>query len=353
MASISIKNLDKTFGKDVRVIQNFNLEIVDGEFIVMVGPSGCGKSTLLRIIAGLEDLTAGEVFIGNDIVNEIPAKKRNIAMVFQNYALYPHMNVYQNLAFGLKLRKFPKPEIEKIISETAAILEIEELLSRKPKALSGGQRQRVALGRAIVRDPQVFLFDEPLSNLDAKLRLQMRTEIKKLHDRLKTTMVYVTHDQVEAMTMGDRIAILKDGVIQQLGTPQEVFSRPTNIFVGSFIGSPPMNFISGNIQNNKFINEIMEIELIDVKVGKSAEGSKVTLGIRPGDIALNDEGIHLKLIASELLGDETILHLSAGDDTILVKLPSIYNAKIGDEIGVRFNLSEIHLFNSKGKRISN
>jgi len=181
----------------------------------------------------------------------------------------------------------------------------------------------------------------------------MRTEIKKLHDRLKTTMVYVTHDQVEAMTMGDRIAILKDGVIQQLGTPQEVFSRPTNIFVGSFIGSPPMNFISGNIQNNKFINEIMEIELIDVKVGKSAEGSKVTLGIRPGDIALNDEGIHLKLIASELLGDETILHLSAGDDTILVKLPSIYNAKIGDEIGVRFNLSEIHLFNSKGKRISN
>ncbi len=353
MASISIKNLDKTYSKDVNVIRNFNLEIVDGEFIVLVGPSGCGKSTLLRIIAGLEELTAGEVYIGDDLVNDIPAKNRNIAMVFQNYALYPHMNVYQNLAFGLKMRKMPKQDIEKIIDKTAAILEIKDLLNRKPKALSGGQRQRVALGRAIVRDPKVFLFDEPLSNLDAKLRVQMRSEIKGLHKRLKTTMVYVTHDQVEAMTMGDRIVIIKDGEVQQLGTPQEVFSCPANKFVGSFIGSPPMNFITGQMQGNIFFNEYVKIDISDADVSIPSNGELVTLGIRPGDISIDDQGTKLTVIASELLGDETILHLSAGEETILVKLSSIFDTSIDGEVGIKFDSAGIHLFDPQGKRIDN
>jgi len=271
--------------------------------------------------------------------------------VFQNYALYPHMNVYQNLAFGLKMRKMSRPEIDKIIDKTAAILEIRDLLNRKPKALSGGQRQRVALGRAIVRDPQVFLFDEPLSNLDAKLRVQMRSEIKALHKRLKSTMVYVTHDQVEAMTMGDRIVIIKDGEIQQLGTPQELFAYPANIFVGSFIGSPPMNMITGRMRGSVFHNEYLEIDISGAEVNIPDDGGIVTLGIRPGDISLEDKGVQLPVIASEQLGDETILHLSAGEETISVKLTSIFNTRIDDVVGVEFDPAGIHLFDPYGKRI--
>ncbi|HAE86667.1 TPA: glycerol-3-phosphate ABC transporter ATP-binding protein, partial [Candidatus Marinimicrobia bacterium] len=251
MAQIVLKNIDKTFDERQKVIDNLNLTIHDGEFLVLVGPSGCGKSTTLRLIAGLESATAGDIFIGETCVNHIPPKDRDISMVFQNYALYPHMTVHDNIAFGLKLRKYPKEEIEQRVQEAADILEIHSLLKRKPKQLSGGQRQRVALGRAIVRKPKVFLFDEPLSNLDAKLRVQMRAEIKKLHRQLKTTMVYVTHDQVEAMTMGDRIAIMKDGIIHQLDTPMEIYQNPADIFVAGFIGSPSMNFIPAVITDDQ------------------------------------------------------------------------------------------------------
>lgn len=243
MASVKLVNLSKTFEKNVIAVNKANIDIADKEFVILVGPSGCGKSTTLRMIAGLEDITEGEIYIDDRLVNDVPPKDRDIAMVFQNYALYPHMTVYENMAFGLKLRKFPKKEIEARVKEAAEILEIEKLLNRKPKALSGGQRQRVAVGRAIVRKPKVFLFDEPLSNLDAKLRVQMRTEISKLHLKLETTMIYVTHDQMEAMTMGDRIVVMKDGWVQQIDTPLNLYNKPINKFVAGFIGSPAMNFM--------------------------------------------------------------------------------------------------------------
>ena len=253
MAKVSLKNVHKTYkgdkGKDVVAVTDFSLEIADREFVVFVGPSGCGKSTTLRLIAGLEEITQGEIFIGDRKVNDVAPKDRDIAMVFQNYALYPHMTVYENLAFGLKLRKYPKAEIKKRVNEAAKILGIETLLDRRPKALSGGQRQRVAVGRAIVRQPKVFLFDEPLSNLDAKMRVQMRTELTKLHQRLQATMIYVTHDQIEAMTMGQRIVVMKDGVIQQVDTPLALYNSPRNIFVAGFLGSPPMNLINGKLKN--------------------------------------------------------------------------------------------------------
>lgn len=252
MAEIKMNNITKKYDGKVTAVENFNLDIDDKEFIVFVGPSGCGKSTTLRMIAGLEDITEGELYIGDRLVNDVAPKDRDIAMVFQNYALYPHMNVYDNMAFGLKLRKFKKDEIERRVKEAARILGLEQFLDRKPKALSGGQRQRVALGRAIVRDPQVFLMDEPLSNLDAKLRVQMRAEISKLHQRLQTTTIYVTHDQTEAMTMATRIVVMKDGVIQQVGTPKEVYDTPENVFVGGFIGSPAMNFLHGNLKDGAF-----------------------------------------------------------------------------------------------------
>ena len=261
MASVKLNNIKKVFGKDTLVIPDITLDVIAGEFLVLVGPSGCGKSTILRMIAGLEEPTMGKIHIGDRNVTNLPPKDRNIAMVFQNYALYPHMNVFNNLAFGLKIRKIHRDEINKRVQTAAEILKIEDLLDRKPKELSGGQRQRVALGRAIVRKPKVFLFDEPLSNLDAKLRIEMRAEIKKLHKELGTTMIYVTHDQVEAMTMGDRIVILNQGVIQQVGTPMEVYRNPENIFVAGFIGSPPMNLISGMIKNRKFKNEFLSINL--------------------------------------------------------------------------------------------
>jgi multiple sugar transport system ATP-binding protein len=264
MAKVTLKDVYKIYPNNVVAVNDFNLEIADKEFIVLVGPSGCGKSTTLRMIAGLEDISKGEIYIGDRLVNDVPPKDRDIAMVFQNYALYPHMTVYENMAFGLKLRKVPKREIDAKVREAAKILNIEGLLNRKPKALSGGQRQRVALGRAIVRNPQVFLMDEPLSNLDAKLRTQMRTEILKLHQRLNTTFIYVTHDQTEAMTMGDRIVVMKDGLVQQIASPKEIFDHPKNLFVAGFIGSPPMNFIPAQlvVNDNKYSWPFMEIRLI-------------------------------------------------------------------------------------------
>lgn len=353
MASIKISNLYKSFEKNKNVVDDFNLQIEDGEFIVLVGPSGCGKSTLLRIVAGLEYETSGSIHIGKDLVNDIPAKNRNIAMVFQNYALYPHMNVYQNLAFGLKLRKTEKSEIERLVQQAADILEIGDYLHRKPKELSGGQRQRVALGRAIVRDPQVFLFDEPLSNLDAKLRVQMRAEIKKLHKRLGTTMVYVTHDQVEAMTMGDRIVVMKDGFIQQVGSPDTVFHSPANKFVGSFIGSPPMNFIKGKVDG-----EFLDTGKYRFPLGTSGKLSEmnqkeIIIGVRPTDIHIGKPGVELPLLVAEPLGDESIVHLELGADTLIIRVASELTNNLTDQVPVSFAPEKLHYFDALSeKRIS-
>ena len=352
MASLKLENIYKSFVKDQIVIDNFSIAIKDGEFLVLVGPSGCGKSTLLRIIAGLEEADSGDVFIGDRLVNNIHPKDRDIAMVFQNYALYPHMNVFDNLAFGLKLRKVDKSEITERVEEAAKILEIEDLLARKPKELSGGQRQRVALGRSIVRDPKVFLFDEPLSNLDAKLRVQMRTEIKKLHKRLKTTMVYVTHDQVEAMTMGDRIIVLKDGIVQQVGSPVEVYHNPINMFVAGFIGAPAMNFITGDIKNAQLVCDSFSIDLSELSEINKHEGQKVIFGIRPEDIHLDTNGFSLPLLVMEPLGNETLLHLEGKHTAILAKVRSTDATELGDNVNIRFDTKQICLFDCKSlKRI--
>ncbi len=312
----------------VVAVQEFNLEIADKEFIVLVGPSGCGKSTTLRMIAGLEDISGGELYIGNRLVNDVPPKDRDIAMVFQNYALYPHMTVYDNMAFALKLRHAPKDEIDKKVKEAAEILDITQYLGRKPKALSGGQRQRVAIGRAIVRNPQVMLMDEPLSNLDAKLRNQMRAEIIKLRQRINTTFIYVTHDQTEAMTLGDRIVIMKDGFIQQIGTPQEVFNHPYNLFVATFIGTPQMNlFENAELvkENGKYAVKLdnLTVELSAEKQAALAKNNvapqKVVLGVRPEHIELADEGIAAKVDVSEMMGSSVHLHVTAmGRDVVLV-----------------------------------
>ena len=327
MASVRFENVSKLFDKKVVAVEQFSLEIRDKEFVVLVGPSGCGKSTTLRMIAGLETPSTGNIYIGGQLVNDIRPKDRDIAMVFQNYALYPHMTVYENIAYGLRLRHFPKKVIDEKVREAARSLAITELLDRKPKALSGGQRQRVAIGRAIVREPKVFLMDEPLSNLDAKLRNQMRAEIMLLRKRIDTTFVYVTHDQVEAMTLGDRIVIMKDGVIQQVGTPQEVFSRPANQFVGGFIGTPQMNFFDGELLLE---DGVYSARLGDRKVALSAEkqqrlresgvgAQKIVLGIRPEHIALGDEGIPAVMGVSEMMGSSIHLHLSAlGQDVVVV-----------------------------------
>src|SRR5213593_3395187 len=292
MAQVMMKELNKKYD-EVHAVKDVNLHIRDKEFMVLVGPSGCGKSTTLRMVAGLEEITAGEITIGDRVVNDLPPKDRDIAMVFQNYALYPHMTVYDNMAFGLKMRKFPKVEIQKRVQEAAEILGIQELLKRKPRQLSGGQRQRVAVGRAIVRHPQVFLFDEPLSNLDAKLRVQMRVELKRLHERLETTAIYVTHDQVEAMTLGDRVVVMKDGWVQQVGDPMQVYSRPQNKFVAGFIGSPAMNFIPATIneQNGSLHSETSSLK-VKVPADRAArlgayKGQTVTLGIRPEDLRVS------------------------------------------------------------------
>ena len=292
MASLSLKNINKTYDNGYCAVKNFNLEIADKEFIIFVGPSGCGKSTTLRMIAGLEDITSGELWIGDKLVNDVEPKDRDIAMVFQNYALYPHMTIYDNIAFGLKLRKTPKHEIDKLVHEAAKSLDIEHLLDRKPKALSGGQRQRVAMGRAIVRNPKVFLMDEPLSNLDAKLRVQMRIEISKLHQKLGTTIIYVTHDQTEALTLGTRIVVMKDGIVQQVDSPIDLYQKPKNLFVAGFIGSPQMNFIDAKVVSNGTDVSLTfgshSIKLPEAKakalISNGYDGKTVVLGIRPEDI---------------------------------------------------------------------
>ena len=348
--------------KGVVAVQEFNLEIADKEFIVLVGPSGCGKSTTLRMIAGLEDITEGELYIGDRLVNEVAPKDRDIAMVFQNYALYPHMTVYDNLAFALKLRHTPKDEIDKAVKQAAEILDITQYLGRKPKALSGGQRQRVAIGRAIVRNPKVMLMDEPLSNLDAKLRNQMRAEIIKLRQRIDTTFIYVTHDQTEAMTLGDRIVIMKDGFIQQIGTPQEVFVHPYNLFVAGFIGSPQMNFFDAKLVkvNGKYAVQLdtLTVELSEEKQAALAANNvaeqEITLGVRPEHIGLGDTGIESKIDVGEMMGSSVHLHVTAmGRDVVLVvSTMNMTGAEVaalttGTTVNFNFNGNVCHVFNKE------
>lgn len=331
MATLNLKNIDKVYDNGFQAVYNFNLDIEDKEFIVFVGPSGCGKSTTLRMIAGLEEISGGELYINDRLVNDMPPKERNIAMVFQSYALYPHMSVYDNLAFGLKLQKFSKEVIDEKVKNAARILEIEELLDRKPKQLSGGQRQRVALGRAIVRDADVFLMDEPLSNLDAKLRVQMRSELIQLHRRLGTTTIYVTHDQTEAMTMASRIVVMDRGYVQQIGTPKEIYSAPVNKFVASFIGSPAMNFIEGRIENGSFVAGDLSFKLPSRKahIAKEYDGKEVFLGIRPEELRLKEYNLEefeesvefeMDVTVSELLGHEYILHGAIAGQKVVSKI---------------------------------
>ncbi len=365
MAQVILTDVTKIFGEDVYAVQKFNLEIKDKEFVVIVGPSGCGKSTTLRMVAGLEEISSGEIKIGETVVNDISPKDRDIAMVFQNYALYPHMTVYENMAFGLKLRKYPKDEIDKRVTDAAKILEIEHLLKRRPKELSGGQRQRVAVGRAIVRKPAVFLFDEPLSNLDAKLRVQMRAEIQKLHSRLKTTMIYVTHDQVEAMTMGDRIVVMKDGYIQQVDNPIHLYNSPTNKFVAGFIGSPSMNFLSGKIESKgstlyfKAGNMTLILpESFNEKLALYA-GKEIALGIRPEDIydkvfiAQPKEGTTFRAIVEviEPMGNEIFLYLKINDNSIIARVSPQTNVKINQEMELVINISSVHIFDLETEKI--
>lgn len=331
MATLRLEGINKVYDNGFQAVYDFNLDIKDKEFIVFVGPSGCGKSTTLRMVAGLEEISSGELYINDVLVNDVSPKDRNIAMVFQSYALYPHMTVYDNMAFGIKLQKMPKDTIDEKVRKTAKILEIEDLLDRKPKQLSGGQRQRVALGRAIIRDAQVFLMDEPLSNLDAKLRVQMRSEIIELHRSLDTTTIYVTHDQTEAMTMATRLVVMNKGYIQQIGTPKEIYQKPVNKFVASFIGSPAMNFIEGEIKKGKFVANDLEISFAPEKQAKvnAYEGKKVTLGMRPEELVASDfvtempevpNTLHMDVSVVELLGHEFIVHGKVAGTRILSKL---------------------------------
>ncbi len=371
MASLSLKHIYKKYPGGVTAVSDFCLEIKDKEFLILVGPSGCGKSTTLRMIAGLEEISEGELYIGDKLVNDIAPKDRDIAMVFQNYALYPHMSVFENMAFGLKLRKTPKEEIKRRVEEAARILDIAHLLDRKPKALSGGQKQRVALGRAIVRYPKVFLLDEPLSNLDAKLRASMRTELTKLHKSVGTTFIYVTHDQTEAMTMATRIVVMKDGLIQQVDTPQNLYDKPCNIFVAGFIGTPQMNFINsivekkngeyyisfcGNtikIPNDKYLNE-KEENIIEEYVGK-----EIVAGIRPE--CLHDDPMYLEKFAdsiietdvevTELMGAEIYLYLAAGEEqNLIARVASNSQARAGDKLKIALDPNKIHLFDKDTER---
>lgn len=358
MASITLKNIKKVYPGDVVAVEDFNLEINDKEFVILVGPSGCGKSTTLRMIAGLEEISAGELYIGDKLVNDVAPKDRDIAMVFQNYALYPHMTVFDNMAFGLKLRKTPKEEIKEKVTEAAKILDIEHLLKRKPKALSGGQRQRVALGRAMVRHPAVFLLDEPLSNLDAKLRTQMRTELTKLHRKLETTFVYVTHDQTEAMTMGDRIVVMKDGFIQQVDTPQKLYNSPSNMFVAGFIGSPQINFIDAKVKkvNSKYLLSFagFEIQIPENKGGKDKfekyVDKEVVMGVRPDDISIGDNStsnIETLIEVIEIMGSEMYLYTDLHSNKLTVRIPYMDNCKSGDMIKLAINTNKIHIFDKE------
>ena len=350
MGAININNVGKIYPNGTRALEDVNIEINDGEFVVLVGPSGCGKTTLLRMVAGLEDITEGEISIADKVVNEIAPKDRDIAMVFQNYALYPHMSVYDNMAFSLKLRKLPKDEIDQKVKDAAKTLEIDELLERKPKALSGGQRQRVAMGRAIVRNPQAFLMDEPLSNLDAKLRVQMRAELGQLHSQLETTTLYVTHDQVEAMTLADRIVILNQGNIEQVGTPEEIYNDPANIFVAQFIGTPKMNILEVKEENVVSENTIKllgnDIQFNDLKIKKS----KHFVGIRPEHLKANQNtkftfNPEIELI--ENLGNEKIVYMKKDEHQLSAKIPS--NVEIGSSIG--FDPNDIFIFDENRKRL--
>ena len=367
MASLSLKNINKTYPNGFVAVHDFNLEIEDKEFIIFVGPSGCGKSTTLRMIAGLEEITSGELWIGDKMVNDVEPKDRDIAMVFQNYALYPHMSVYDNMAFGLKLRKTPKDKIDKLVHEAAKILDIEHLLDRKPKALSGGQRQRVAMGRAIVRNPKVFLMDEPLSNLDAKLRVQMRIEISKLHQRLETTIIYVTHDQTEALTLGTRIVVMKDGVVQQVDAPIDLYQRPKNLFVAGFIGSPQMNFIESKVVKSGSDVMLMfgshSIKLPENKsqilLDKGYENKTVIMGIRPEDIkdeeifinSTPDGVIEATIKVYEMLGAEVFLYFSIDQFELTVRVNPRTTARPGDTIKLAFDLSKIHVFDKETEKI--
>jgi multiple sugar transport system ATP-binding protein len=358
MARIQYRNMTKAWG-DVIGVNNLTLDVPDKEFLVLVGPSGCGKSTALRCLAGLEEITSGEILIGDRVVNDVPPKDRDIAMVFQSYALYPHMTVYDNMAFGLKLRKTPKAEIDRRVQEAAKMLGITQLLPRKPKQMSGGQRQRVALGRAIVRDPAVFLLDEPLSNLDAKLRVQTRAEISKLHQRLGTTFIYVTHDQVEALTMADRIAVLRDGVLQQADTPVNLYDHPGNVFVAGFIGSPAMNFFSGTVTGT--LDEMYvdcgafrlrltphEIE----QLGQQSIGREVIFGVRPEDIhhpqymppGVVEQLIEAVVDVTELMGNEIFVYCQTGDQNFVARVDPRADLRTGDKVQMAFNTEKVHIF---------
>lgn len=361
MATLKFNGLNKIYDNKVQAVFDFNLDVRDNEFIVFVGPSGCGKTTTLRMVAGLEEITSGELYINNRLVNDIAPKDRDIAMVFQSYALYPHMTVYDNMAFGLKLRKIPKEEIEKRVNEAAAILGLEPYLNRRPKALSGGQRQRVALGRAIVRHPKVFLMDEPLSNLDAKLRVQMRSEIIKIHEKVGATTIYVTHDQTEAMTMATRIVVMKDGYIQQIGTPKEVYNNPANIFVGGFIGAPAMNFFRGKYIGEDFVIEGDKTQrTIRIHVPEELraniqgyENEEVILGIRPENISSSDDDIakmypnsscEIESDVVELLGHELIVYGYLNGQRIILKTSANNDIQVHDKLNITFDMRKVHFF---------
>ncbi len=356
MLKLRLNNVCKVYSKNVAAVTNFNLDIAEREFVVLVGPSGCGKSTVLRMIAGLEEVSGGEIYLGKTLVNNIPSKDRDIAMVFQNYALYPHMTVFENMAFGLKIRKLPKTEITKRVSETAEILGLGDYLKRKPKALSGGQKQRVALGRAIVRDAKVFLMDEPLSNLDAKLRVQMRSEIIKLHSRLKTTTIYVTHDQTEAMTMATKLVVMKDGAIQQVGTPKSIYTNPVNMFVAGFIGTPEINFIGGIVTETHFTFENISIPIpknkLELLKSNGYVGKEVVMGIRPEEISYIEEKDELfddlQLIVeidfSELMGSERMLYTKLGNQNLVVRVDSRINISEKTDAKVTMNMNEALFF---------
>jgi len=377
MATVVISNLEKVYseakGPGVKVVHGINLEIKDREFMVLVGPSGCGKSTTLRMVAGLEEISGGTISIDGTVVNNVLPKDRDIAMVFQNYALYPHMSVYENMAFGLKLRKFPKAEIDARVREASAMLGLDAYLDRKPKALSGGQRQRVAVGRAIVRKPKVFLFDEPLSNLDAKMRVSTRTEISKLHARLDATMIYVTHDQVEAMTMGDRICVMKDGRIMQVATPLELYNKPENVFVAGFIGSPPMNFFKGRLQKSATAAGLLDFTETNDKAapvritldaalsakGAAYAGKEIIFGVRPEDVldtatSASPNPAHtaeVKVEVSEPMGAETYLYLSTGVTNFIARVRPTDRFDVGQSVKVTFKMEAAHLFDPATEQV--
>lgn len=350
MANLQLNHIDKIYENGVQAVFDFNLDIKDREFIVFVGPSGCGKSTTLRMIAGLEDISSGELVIDGKLMNDVEPKDRDIAMVFQSYALYPHMTVYENMSFGLKIKKVPADEIDRRVREAAEILEIQDYLDRRPKELSGGQRQRVALGRAIVRNAKVFLMDEPLSNLDAKLRVQMRSEIIKLHERIKATTIYVTHDQTEAMTMATRIVVMSKGHIQQIGTPKEIYNNPKNMFVASFVGAPATNFINGKIENGKFVADGIIIAIEDDRVEKlkEYEGKEIVLGVRPENIhkAIENEpnSFIYNVEVSELLGHESILHGIVGNQKLVAKVSVDESVESHTKVNFKIDVNKIYFF---------